>query len=218
MTSRSGRGLDAADERRVEPAGPDPVKPNGRGVRPQVHGHVRIGTFQCLQQLIETLAKPAAAAEVQGDRRLALSDHRRASALDRGEDRARLRQEPLSRRSQAHDSGRSLEEALPELAFEAGDLPAHGRLTDAQGLGGHAEAQRLRHREEALDLPDLHLQSLSLRPIAGQAASYSSVSVSGSSEPARRMSTRRISAFGTLLEAEREAALGLDAVQVAATV
>ena len=88
--------------------------------------------------------------------------HEARQVVDGGPDRRdrrdrgpRVRQDRLPRRRRPHAAG-TVEELLTELALEAADLRAHARLRDVQPLCGAREARVVGHRDEVLELTQLH--------------------------------------------------------------
>ena len=58
--------------------------------------------------------------------------------------------------SEAHSAPGTIEQVLSELALEPANLRAHARLGDVRLGGSRGEAPLLRHRDEVLELPQLH--------------------------------------------------------------
>ena len=63
-------------------------------------------------------------------------------------------------RGDRHASLAAVEQLAAHLAFELLDLQAERRLADIETLGGAAEIQFLRHRDEVAQMPYLHTQFL----------------------------------------------------------
>jgi len=75
-------------------------------------------------------------------------------------------EEGMTRREELHPPGSSLEERRTDLIFERANLPAHGRLCDAQPLRRAADVAFLSDSDEVADLGEAHssiLQQLAVR-------------------------------------------------------
>jgi hypothetical protein len=55
--------------------------------------------------------------------------------------------------------GRAVQQGLPEFSLQSADLRAHPGLRDVRFGGSLGEARLFRHRDEVLQLPQLHNKS-----------------------------------------------------------
>jgi hypothetical protein len=74
----------------------------------------------------------------------------------RGERRPRIRQHGLAGLGEPYRAAGPVEQLRAELPLQPADLRAHPGLGDAHPLGGPGEAPLLGHRDEVLELPQLH--------------------------------------------------------------
>ncbi|GAA1112033.1 hypothetical protein GCM10009630_06380 [Kribbella jejuensis] len=103
---------------------------------------------------LQPLSQPCTGSEAEGPARPGGGG---SGGFNGCEDRSGGREEALARFGEADGAGGAVEELDAELAFEPGDLLTHAGLADAELLGGAAEVQYLRDRDEVLDLPKLHV-------------------------------------------------------------
>ena len=85
-------------------------------------------------------------------------------ALDRVHHRQRLRQQRRTGLGQYDALRRPLEQRHLQIAFERRDRRAHRTLHDVQPPRRERETPLVRHRDEVLQLPKLHAQSLAASP------------------------------------------------------
>ena len=162
MQLHPGRRGHAADEGRIELASRNAFETSAGGSSDQLGDHRRGHRLQLLEHAAEPVAEPGAAADPQGgdrSRRRGLN-RPRPRLLHRGQYCSGLREEPRTRRRQPDSPRRPVEQADSQLALEPGQLLAHRRLPDRQGLRSAAEVQVLRDCDEVLELTQLHLPSL----------------------------------------------------------
>src|SRR6202034_3243257 len=67
-----------------------------------------------------------------------------------------IEQEHCAEAGQAHPPVRPVEQRLPKFGLKRPDRRADARLRQLQPLGGPTEMQRVRHREKAFELPQVH--------------------------------------------------------------
>lgn len=78
--------------------------------------------------------------------------------VHRFEDFAGAFEQDLACGQKLHAAGRAGEEGGAELVFEASDVPADGRLRDAQAAGGFAHVLLFSHGHEVANLREAHRQ------------------------------------------------------------
>jgi hypothetical protein len=78
------------------------------------------------------------------------------ASLGGGERRARVRQERLAGRREPDRTLIAMTEGLPELALEATDLRADGRLGNRDAGSGPRELALLGHRHEVQEVSQVH--------------------------------------------------------------
>ena len=154
----AGGGCHTADEGGVQLAGGDPFQAGAGGAAGQLGRHRRPLLGQRLQDTVQPVTEAGAAAQPEhprrGGGRRACRDG--AHALGRGEGGPGFGQQPAAGFGQADRPAGAVEETDAQLAFQAGDLLAHGGLADRQRSSRPAEVQVLRYRDEVLQLPQLH--------------------------------------------------------------
>lgn len=91
-----------------------------------------------------------------------------AQALRRRQHALCVRQQLATRRRQRHARGRALEQRHTELVLDGLDLCRQGWLADVELVGGAGEMAGLRHRDEALQLVELHKPLYCIRNAAPQ--------------------------------------------------